>query len=133
MSNEIYRNILMPVNTAFSTVNVMCNFALIRTYHVNPWYINAIVLGTSLFTAVFWLQILSFSSKLCSKSKGTVSSWTNISYVSKSEWKYVQKVKRSCRPLHLDFGSFYFITSFRVYQFAHTLLWGTLRFQLLVP
>ncbi|XP_035702457.1 uncharacterized protein LOC118433988 [Folsomia candida] len=130
--NEIYRDVAMPANNVFTLVTVLSNFAIIRNAHDHSAYFTVVFCALSLFSGFAWSTILTFSSKLSVISNGTINSWKYFQLKNASDAKYLSKIRKSCRPMRLACGGFYYIDPIRVFRFAHSILWGTLRIKLLL-
>ncbi|CAL8099144.1 unnamed protein product [Orchesella dallaii] len=118
---------IIPQQIIFGHFIVFCNTMLITNFHKMPMTTVIILSMWSVTSTVYWSAVLAFGAHLYHRGEIMMNSWRRHTWETQKYRKYMNKFRKSCKPITLHFGRTFVIRRLSVLKFIKGLTVSTFR------
>lgn len=119
--------VILPMQGLLSQFILILNYMLVRHGHSMTLIVLMVALVWTAVCQIAWIIVLTLSATFQKGAVATIRSWKYFEFSSKFEKKYMNKFRKSCKPLCIGTKGVFRITKKTVLKFLQGIVRGTFR------
>ncbi|CAL8118995.1 unnamed protein product [Orchesella dallaii] len=132
MIEDLISVVGIPSQYLSSYTVIACNVCLLKYTDQLGWEMASFLAIVTLVVIISYTTMLWLAAMLFRYSEGYIAAWKVYTNPWGTRHKFMEKVRRSCRPLKITLGGLYYINIKKVLAYVNFIIWGTVRTLLMV-